>query len=215
MQYITHQQPYGYNPIEIWLNETEMYTDPNTGQEFEYPANPWYSLGFLYGYDDIYYSSNDENGNSTSDWYWVDGDGSIVAYTDLQFRDEVFGDLMNRFNNEAWDELEPFAEIAPIVGIDFYHYKSNFWLHAYANYILPYHKYVKGNVDFSYLHRNSWGKGGNNNQLAGEQWDDYQAGLMFGWKVSKSIGVFIEGEYTKFWDSEIYNSSVGLNFTFK
>ena len=157
----------------------------------------------------------DENGNSTSDWYWVDGDGSIVAYTDLQFRDEVFGDLMNRFNNEAWDELEPFAEIAPIVGIDFYHYKSNFWLHAYANYILPYHKYVKGNVDFSYLHRNSWGKGGHNNQLDGEQWDDYQAGLMFGWKVSKSIGVFIEGEYTKFWDSKIYNSSVGLNFTFK
>ena len=56
--YRTHQQPYGYNPIEIWLNETEMYTDPNTGQEFEYPANPWYSLGFLYGYDDIYYTSN-------------------------------------------------------------------------------------------------------------------------------------------------------------
>ena len=213
--YRTHQQPYGYNPIEIWLNETETYTDPNTDEQFEYPANPWYSLGFLYGYDDIYYTSNDENGNSTSDWYWVDGDGSIVAYTDLQFRDEVFGDLMNRFNNEAWDELEPFAEIAPIVGIDFYHYKSNFWLHAYANYILPYHKYVKGNVDFSYLHRNSWGKGGHNNQLDGEQWDDYQAGLMFGWKVSKSIGVFIEGEYTKFWDSKIYNSSVGLNFTFR
>jgi len=213
--YRTHQQPYGYNPIEIWLNETQMYTDPNTGQEFEYPANPWYSLGFLYGYDDIYYTSTDENGNVTSDWCWVDSDGNTVAHTDLQFRDTVFGDLMNRFNKEAWDELEPFAEIAPIVGIDFYHYKSNFWLHAYANYILPYHKYVKGNVDFSYLHRNSWGKGGHNNQLDGEQWDDYQAGLMFGWKVSKSIGVFIEGEYTKFWDSEIYNSSVGLNFTFK
>jgi hypothetical protein len=24
--------------------------------------------------------------------------------------------------------------------------------------------------------------------------------------------VFVEGEYTKFWDSQIYNSSVGLNF---
>jgi hypothetical protein len=49
----------------------------------------------------------------------------------------------------------------------------------------------------------------------GEQWEDYQAGLVFGWKLSKSIGVFFEGEYTKFWDSEIYNSSVGLNITLK
>jgi hypothetical protein len=25
--------------------------------------NPWYSLGFEYGYDDLYYSQNDEFGN--------------------------------------------------------------------------------------------------------------------------------------------------------
>ena len=48
-----------------------------------------------------------------------------------------------------------------------------------------------------------------------EQWDDYQAGIIFGWKLSKTIGIFAEGEYTKFWDSEIYNSSVGVNFTFR
>jgi len=213
--YRTHQQPYGYNPIEIWLNETAIWTDPNTGESFEYPANPWYSLGFLYGYDDIYYTSTDENGVESSDWYWIDGDGSIVAYTDLQFRDDVFFELMNRFNEEAWSELEPFAEIAPIVGFDFYHYKANFWLHAYGNYILPYHKYVRGNEDFSYLHRNSWGKGGHNDLLEGEQWDDYQAGIVLGWKVNKSIGVFIEGEYTKFWDSKIFNSNFGVNFTFR
>ena len=47
------------------------------------------------------------------------------------------------------------------------------------------------------------------------QWEDYQAGVVFGWKLSKNIGVFVEGEYTKFWDSKIYNSSVGLNITLK
>ena len=143
--YRTHQQPYGYNPIEIWLNETATWTNPNTGESFEYPANPWYSLGFLYGYDDIYYTSTDENGVESSDWYWIDGDGSIVAYTDLQFRDDVFFELMNRFNEEAWSELEPFAEIAPIVGFDFYHYTANFWFYAYGNYLLPFLKYVSGN----------------------------------------------------------------------
>ena len=48
-----------------------------------------------------------------------------------------------------------------------------------------------------------------------EQWEDYQTGVQFGWKLSKSIGIFVEGEYTKFWDSKIYNSSVGLNITLK
>ncbi len=45
-----------------------------------------------------------------------------------------------------------------------------------------------------------------------EQWEDYQAGIILGWKISKTLGLFIEGEYIKFWDSEILNSSVGLNF---
>ena len=213
--YRTHQKAYGYNPIEIWLNETEIYTDPS-GNEIEYPANPWYSLGYLYGFSDHYTSYTDINtGEVIYDWIWRDGDNNIVAYSDLQFRDDVFFQLMNRFNEEAWAELEPFAEVAPIVGFDFYHYKSNFWLHAYGNYLLPYHKYVAGNEDFSYLHRNSWGKGGHNDLLEGEQWDDYQAGLVLGWKISKSLGIFAEGEYTKFWDSEIFTSNFGINFTFR
>jgi len=205
--YRTHQRPYGYNPVEIWLNE--MDEDGNA-------LNPWYTLGFEYGYDDIFYQSTDEFGNNIYDWYWInEADGTIVAHTDQQFRDLIMPQLLNRFNQEAWAELDPFGEVAPIVGIDFYHYKSNFWLHAYGNWILPYHKYVQGNEDFSYLHRNSWGKGGHNDLLEGEQWSDYQAGLVFGLKISKSIGLFIEGEYTKFWDSEMFNSNFGINYTFR
>ena len=201
----THQKAFGYNPIELWLNEVDE--DGN-------PANYWYTLGFEYGYDDWYYASNDENGNSFYDWYWTNPQGDIVAWTDRQFRDLIFGQLMNDFNQQRWAELDPFAEYAPIVGFDFYHYSQGgkFWLHSYANWILPYHKYFKGNVDFSYLHRDSWGLGGHNNLLKGKQWSDYQGGLIIGWKISKTLGIFVEGEYAKFWDSEIYNSSVGLNF---
>ena len=208
--YRTHQQPYGYNPIEIWLNEEDA--DGNA-------VNPWWTLGYQYGFVDIPYSSTVYNQDGTTTdmfaWLWENSQGDIVAYTDEEFRDRIYSSLMNRFNNEAWSELDPFAEIAPIVGFDFYHYKNNFWLHAYGNYILPYHKYVAGNEDFSYLHRNNWGKGGHNNELPGEQWEDYQAGIMFGWKVNKVLGVFVEGEYTKFWDSKIYNSSIGLNITLR
>ena len=209
--YRTYQTPYGYNPIELWLNEIEVDDFGN-----EYPKNPWYTLGYVYGYTDNFTKYTDiSTGDERYGWIWKDANDQIVAWSDLDFRNTIFGDLMNLYNKEQWDLLDAFGEIAPVVGFDFYHYRSNFWLHAYGNYILPYHEYIQGNEDFSYAHRNSWGKGGHNNLLEGEQWDDYQAGLIFGWKLSKTIGIFAEGEYTKFWDTEIYNSSVGINFTFR
>jgi len=207
--YRTHEQAFGYNPIEIWLNETQTIN----GQE--YPSNYWYELGFLYGYDDIYYTEEDEFGNERSDWYWIDPAGNRVADSDLEFRNTVFGDLMLQYNNEQWDMLDAFGEIAPIVGFDFYHYQNNFWMHVYGNWILPHHRYIQGDTDFSYLNRNNWGKGGLRQDSEYEQWSDYQAGMMFGWKLWKSFGIFAEGEYTKFWDREIFNTNVGLNITLK
>ena len=200
--YRTHQKPYGYNPIEIWLNET----DDNGGI-----VNYWYTLGYEYGYTD-HFTSYDSDGTQFYDWIWRDPDGNIVAYGDRDFRDRVFGDLMNRYNKEQWSLLDDFGEVAPIVGFDFYHYKKKFWMHAYANWILPYHKYVQGDSDFNYLNRNNWGKGGLVQDSEPEQWDDYQGGIIVGWKISKTLGLFLESEYTKFWDSEIYQSSVGINF---
>ena len=47
-----------------------------------------------------------------------------------------------------------------------------------------------------------------------EQWTDYQVGLMFGTKIGKNLGLYIEGEYTQMWGREIFNSSFGLNYTF-
>lgn len=212
--YRTHERAYGYNPIEIWLNETETFTTPD-GEVIEYPINPWYALGFEYGYDDIYYTSEDESGNETTDWYWINSEGETVAYTDLQFRNTVFRDLINRYNNEQWDMIGEFGLLSPIIGADFYHYKNNFWLHAYGNYLPGYHKYVSGDLDFSYLNRNNWGKGGLVQDSEPQQWTDYQVGLNFGWKIGKHLGIFIEGEYNKMWDTKFYNSTFGINYTFK
>lgn len=206
----THNQAFGYNPVEIWLNETTEYVDPD-GNVFEYAANPWYSLGFEYGYDDISYTQTDELGNEVYDWYWVDPEGNIVADSDLEFRQTVFADLMNRYNREQWDLLDAFAEVAPIVGADWYSYTDKIWIHAYANYILPYHNYFKGDESFSYLNRNNWGLGGLKIDSEPEQWDDYQLGLILGWNINSKLGIFVEGEYTRFWDAEIFKSTIGLN----
>ena len=214
--YRTHERAYGYNPIEIWLNETETWTNPTTGEVIEYPANPWYTLGFEYGYTDHYTSYTDINtGNVIYDWIWRDDQGNIVAHSDLDFRNTVFRDLINRYNNEIWDTIDPFGVVSPIIGADFYHYKSNFWLHAYANYLPGYHKYVSGDVDFSYLNRNNWCKGGLIEDAEPEQWEDYQVGINFGWKIGKNLGLFAEGEYNKMWSTEFFNSTFGINYTFR
>ena len=216
-----HERAYGYNPVEIWLNATEIFMDqdgnPIIGQDgnpIEFPVNQWYGLGREYGYTD-HFTTTETEGVITQDWIWRDADGNQVASSDLDFRERIMPGLMNRFNGEAWDLLDPWMEIAPIVGVDFYHYKRDFWLHAYANYILPYHKYIAGEEEFSYLNRNNWGKGGLilDNDL--EQWDDYSAGLSIGWKLNKHLGVFAEGEYAKMWDSELYQTTFGINYTFK
>lgn len=206
-----HERAYGYNPVEIWLNETD---------ENGNPVNQWYELGRNYGYNDIFYTQTSTDYNTgeettTQDWCWVDEDGNQVAHSDLDFRETVMPGLMNRFNGEAWDLLDPWLDLAPIVGMDFYHYKRDFWFHGYANYILPYHRYVAGEKDFSYLHRNSWGLGGHNNNLKGEQWHDYSFGASLGTKIGKNLGIFIEGEYSKMWDSKLYQTTFGLNYTFK
>ena len=213
-----HERAYGYNPIEIWLNETEIVTDEQ-GNEFEVPINQWYQLGRDNGYTDIFYtqtSTTPYGGETvTQDWCWVDENGVQVAHSDLDFRERVMPILMNEFNGRAWDLLDPWVEVAPIVGVDFYHYKRNFWLHAYANYILPAHTYIAGEEEFSYLNRNNWGKGGLRQESELEQWDDYSAGLSFGTKIGKNLGIFIEGEYSKMWDSKLYQTTFGLNYTFK
>ena len=213
--YRTHEEAFGYVPIELWLNEEVK--DEYSGENI--PKNIWYTLGFDYGYKDVFYtqtSTNPITGEEiiTDDWRWVDEDGKQVASSDLDFRQGVYKDLVKRFNNEQWDLLDTFGEVAPIVGFDFYHYGKKFWLHTYGSYYLPFHQYVKGDKDYSYGHRESWGKGGLKKDAEFKQWDDYQFGIILGWKLTPNIGIFAEGEYNKMWDREFFTSNVGLNFTF-
>ena len=37
------------------------------------------------------------------DYIWKNEDGEIVSYSDYDFRNTVFRELMNRYNNEFWD----------------------------------------------------------------------------------------------------------------
>ena len=191
----------------MWLNETD---------EDGYPINSWLSLAYNGGYYDYPYEADfdyhpDEN---YWDYMWKDPEGTIVAYTDGQFLENVFPSLMNQYNRDQWNLLDTFAEVAPVVGLDFYHYEKKFWLHAYGNLILPYHAYIRGDKEKSYLNRNNWVDGQLQEGSRLEQWIDYSAGCNMGWNIKRHFGIFIESEYAKMWDSRLFNTMVGVNYKF-
>ena len=83
---ICHYFKYCPNSINFHID------NPSTGEEIEYPVNPWYSLGYNYGYTDEFTSyTNEDTGDVFYDWIWRNPEGEIVAYGDRDFRDRVFG----------------------------------------------------------------------------------------------------------------------------
>ena len=88
-------------------------------------------------------------------------------------------------------------EYSLIAGFDYYKYSKNFWLHAWGN-IMPIH--VNTGNEFSFHNYN------------GGQWTDYSAGLIFGHKLTKSLGLFAEGTYNKYWNRNWHKFSMGINY---
>ena len=215
--YRTHERVYGVNPYEIWVS---ALNDDGT------QANYWYELAYEYGYQDAFYATTIDNPitgqtENVFGYFWWNPDGVIVASSDPEFRDGPYKRLISQYNNDILGNTSMFGLISPVVGLDFYHYKNNFWLHLYGTAYLPYHKYVQGDKDdygrvpLSYLFRNSWDQYGLADAATGEQWWDYQGGINFGWKIGKTIGLFADAEYTRMWDSEFFITTFGINYTFR
>ena len=50
------------------------------------------------------------------------------------------------------------------------------------------------------------------NYIEGDQWYDYSGGLIFGYRFNRSLGVFLEGKYNKYWNRNWHDFSFGLNY---
>jgi hypothetical protein len=179
-------KPYGYNPIDDYLMD-----------------NDWWDLAYDYGYQDHYYGidSNNDGQLDNYDWWWSNEDGDRIADTDLDFRRNDYFNIVNDFNKTELDAIGDLATLSAVVGVDYYIYKNDkFWLHSWGN-IMPIHKHIKGNEDFSY-----------ENHYGSDDWIDYNYGIMFGWSLSKKIGIFTEYENTKMWDKDLKYIKAGINF---
>jgi len=128
-------------------------------------------------------------------WYDVsDGDSTLVATSNDEFFNHYFGDAVARYNERELEKLGLQKELSAVLGVAYYKYTPKFWLHTWYNF-LPYHY---GLDDYSYEYEDSMA-----------EWD---AGIIFGTKITKSLGLFVEGIHMRYWGKEIYEVKFGFNY---
>ena len=129
---------------------------------------------------------------------YTDPQGNIVAENTEIWEGVVIPQVLSDYTEKKRNELENTIQHSLVLGFDYYYYSKKLWLHSWGN-LMPWH-YDEGD-EFSYHKFNN-----------GEQWYDYSGGLIFGYKYSKSLGVFIEGKYNKYWNREWHDFSFGVNY---
>jgi hypothetical protein len=129
---------------------------------------------------------------------YKDPSGKIVATSVEVWEEVIIPQVLADYTEKKRDELDRKMQQSLVVGLDYYYYKKAFWLHSWVN-LLPWH-YDDGG-EFSYHNYNN-----------GEQWYDYSGGLIFGYKLNKHLGTFIEGKYNKYWNREWYDFKFGVNY---
>ena len=183
--YRTYDKAYGVNPIQKYLEE-----------------NSWWNLSYDYfNHTDALYSyENLFTGETGYDYFWYDAEGTLISNSDLDYRNNIYGQLVNQYNAEQLALIGDFADLSSVIALDFYHYRKNFWVHAYGN-ILPHHKLQKGDERYSY-----------GNFIGKDNWIDYKYGGVFGVRLSKKLGLFSEITMQRYWDREIKIIKAGINF---
>ncbi len=143
------------------------------------------------------YLALQEGYNITLDGQYSAPNGEVVATSQEVWEEVVIPQVISDYVEDQRDALPNTVEYSAVVGFDYYHFTKDFWFHSWGN-VLPYH--LNDGNDYSYY------------QYNGKNWIDYSGGLIFGYRFNKSLGVFIEGRYNKYWNRQWHNFSVGLNY---
>ena len=131
-------------------------------------------------------------------WYDVSGgDSVLIASSNDEFFHHYFGDAVARFNEQELEKLGSQRELSAVVGVAYYKYTPKTWLHVWAN-CLPLHH---GLDEYSF-------------EYGVEEYDniEWDAGIVFGSRITRSLGMFIEGTHMKYWNKPVYEIKFGFNY---
>ena len=124
--------------------------------------------------------------------------GEVVATSPEVWEAVVIPQVISDYVEKEKDALNRIMQQSLVIGFDYYKYTKVRWLHVWAS-IMPFH-YNDGS-EFSY-----------HNFIEDSQWNDYAGGIIFGQKMNKHLGVFVEGKYNKYWNREWYDFKCGVNY---
>ncbi len=153
------------------------------------------------------------------DWRWFDADGELMAMTDREFYQYHFPDLLETWFDDQLKGLGSQREVSLSLGLDWYQYTENFWIHAWGS-LYPYHY---GLDRYSYHNAIAWkeheedGKDPESFEFLDkgtELWYDYDIGAVIGFKLKENLGFYAEGKYLDYWERPAYDIKVGLNYQF-
>jgi hypothetical protein len=173
-------EPYSYDPLEEWLLD-------NGGIHYTY-------LALQEGYNVDVYNS-----------IYTDPSGEVVATNPEVWEEVVIPEMLADYTKKKRDQLENKLQQSLVLGLDYYYYKKNFWLHTWAN-LMPWHYDDGGEYSYNNHKSNAW------RYMDGKQWFDYSGGLIFGYKLNKHLGTFVEGKYNKYWNRRWYDFKCGVNY---
>ena len=131
-------------------------------------------------------------------WYDVSGgDSVLVATSNDEFFNHYFGDAVASFNERELDKLGMQKELSAVIGISYYKYTNKLWLHMWAN-CMPLHY---GMDDYSF-------------EYGVEDWDniEWDAGVVLGSRITKHLGMFVEGTHMRYWMKPVYEVKFGFNY---
>ena len=128
---------------------------------------------------------------------YTDPSGEVVATSPEVWEAVVIPQMLSNYVDKKRNSLSRIMQQSLVLGFDYYKYTKNRWLHAWGS-VMPLH-YNDGR-EFMY------------HNYVGGQWNDFAGGIIFGQKMSKQLGVFIEGKYNKYWNREWYDFKCGINY---
>jgi hypothetical protein len=143
------------------------------------------------------YLALQEGYNITLGGEYFSPDGELVANSQEVWEEVVIPQVINNYVEKQRNSISNIVEYSFVLGLDYYHFTKDFWFHTWGN-IMPYHLDTKNT--YSYHNFNNG------------QWIDYSVGLIYGYRFNKSLGIFVEGRYNKYWNRQWHNFSVGLNY---
>tara|TARA_R100000655_G_scaffold17557_1_gene37390 strand:- start:14316 stop:15386 length:1071 start_codon:yes stop_codon:yes gene_type:complete len=183
----SHPAYLDFLPIDLWWDEQDIDTS-----EFI----PFWLFAYEYGFTDEWAEQYTQYGYQYYDWKWYDAEGNLVATTDEQFYKQVYGEIVKEYNDDYAKDLGYQNELSLSVGADYYKYTPKNWFHFWATT----YPVTKGMSDYSF------------NYDVADNGMDYDLGLVYGWKLTNKLGIFLEARYLNMYDVQSYEAKTGFNW---